>query len=113
MIETPNFLKMYRKQSGIPQHDIAYLLNIDSGNLSRYEKGQRKPTPEIILTYHILFGASLNDLLHYQHKEVTENIITRSRKLITQLNIEKPPKSNIRIGYLNRVVKILNKKKDG
>ena len=107
MINKTNFLKMYRKQSSIPQQDIAYLLNIDSGNLSRYEKCQRQPTPEIILAYHILFEASLIDLFHQQYKLLIINLISRSKKLIEQLKIEQPPKRSKRIGYLENIINTL------
>ena len=103
-----NNLKYVRERADIPQQDIATLLDMKPPNLIRYENGQRNPTPEIILTYHILFGATLNDLFLPLVKTVKQNLVYRSHGLIEQLKDIQSPKSSKRIAYLREVVNILN-----
>jgi len=104
---------MYRRQAGIPQKDMAYLLNMEAGNLSRYEKNRRIPTPEVILTYHILLGTDITDLLHQQYVAVVENILTRSKKLLAQMKLEQAPRSEGMIAYLESKVKELSEQDHG
>jgi len=101
-----NLLKRYRKRSSLTQTDVATLLGINQSNLARYETEKRLPTPEILLTYHILFGASLTELLQPLSKKVRSNLLRRSQRLIPQINVASP-KSNNRIAYLNNLVKQL------
>lgn len=103
-----NSLALHRTRANISLNDVAYLLNIDTSNLSRIEKGIRKPNVKIILLYHILFDAPLIDLFAEQFNTLNEKLIERSRRLIAQLETEQPPKSINRIAYMNRFVKYLN-----
>ncbi|WP_045079071.1 helix-turn-helix domain-containing protein [Aequorivita vladivostokensis] len=103
-----NSLALHRTRANISLNDVAYLLNIDTSNLSRIEKGIRKPNVRIILLYHILFDAPLINLFGEQFNTLKEKLIGRSRKLIAQLETEQPPKSKNRIAYMNRFVKYLN-----
>lgn len=106
-----NFMRMYRKRCSVMLHDIAYLLNTDTGNLSRYEKGQRDPTPELILTYHILFGADIINLFHEQYTSLITKLISQSKSLIEQLKVEQPPKAELRIRYLLNIINRLSGEK--
>ncbi len=104
-----NNLKYVRERAGITLQDIAILIDIQPPNLIRYESGQRNPTPEIILTYHILFGATLNDLFLPLVKTVEQNLMYRSLGLIELLKVNQSPKSNKRITYLREIVNLLSK----
>lgn len=112
MIYKIHLLKWYRKNSRILKQDVAYLLGIESSNLTRYEKGNQNPTPEIILTYHILFGASLKELFKPLYEEVVSSLKTRSQELILQLEAERPPKSIYRLSFLRRIVNSLKHEKE-
>ena len=108
MKEKTHLLKGFRLEANFVQQDVATLLNMPSSNLNRYEKEKHKPTPEIILTYHILFDAPLKMLFHPLYMKVKANIIQRSQKLIAQLEIEQTPKSKQRVAYLRSIVKQLS-----
>lgn len=112
MITIKNNLKYYRERANIPLQDVAALLGIPPSNLIRYENGQRNPTPEIILTYHILFGATLSELFLPLVKEVKQNLVRRSHSLIEQLSTIPAPKSSKRVSYLEEIVKLLNHEQD-
>jgi len=106
-----NFLRMYRKRYSVLLNDMAYLLNMNSGNLSRYEKGHRDPTPEVLLTYYILFDANVVNIFHQQYSKLREQLLVRSRTLIEQLKVEQPPKFALRIKYLsNMLTRLINEK---
>lgn len=104
-----NNLKFYRERGNMPLQDVATLLDIPSSNLARYESGQRNPTPEVIILYHILFGVALNDLFLPLVKTVKHNLIHRSLGLIELLKVNQSPKSSKRIAYLNEIVNLLSK----
>jgi len=104
MIKKINSLAQFRTEANISLNDVAYLLNIDTGNLSKIEKGIRKPSARIILLYHILFDASLIELFAEEFNALQEQLKVRSQKLITQLKTKQPPKSSNRIEYINSFV---------
>jgi len=104
-----NFLRMYRKRSSVLLRDVAYLLNMNTGNLSRYEKGHRDPTPDILLTYSVLFDTSVAHLLHQGYSKIKEQLIVRSNLLIAQLKGERPPKASLRIKYFSNVISRLQR----
>lgn len=100
-----NLLKRIRKRSPLTQQDVATLLGINQSNLARYESEKRTPTSEILLTYHILFGASLIELLQPLHRNVKRNIINRSQRLIPLHLAIESPKSKLIVSYLDNIVK--------
>jgi len=108
MIKKINSLAEYRTQANVSLNDVAYLMNIDTGNLSKIEKGIRKPNVRVILLYHILFDAPLLKLFKEEFKTLHKLIKLRSQKLIAQLKIEQPPKSTNRIKFIGDFVNRLN-----
>jgi transcriptional regulator with XRE-family HTH domain len=58
-----NYLRMYRKRSGLSQDEVAYLLGAKSGTkTSRYERFQRTPSLETALAYEAIYGISAREL---------------------------------------------------
>lgn len=107
-----NSLSQYRKDANLPLHDVAYLLNMDKGNLSKIERGQRFAHPRTILLYHILFKAPLINLFSEQLELLKEMLLLRSQKLIKELQIHQPPKSTQRIAYIESFVNSLTDQND-
>ncbi len=99
-----HLLKDIRTGAEVMQQDVAFLLNIDTGNLARYENEKRIPTPEILLMYHILFGIPISELLSPLLKDVKKNLISRSALLHTQAIAKHTPKSVHSISYIEAVV---------
>jgi len=104
-----NFLTC-RKETGLLQQDVAYLLHQDTGMYNKHEKGRRRPTLEIILGFHILFGKSLKELFPNHIKQMRERLMTRSKKRIAQLKVEQPQRGIQRIAYLTSFVNGLHNK---
>lgn len=58
-----NYLRMYRKRSGLSQDDVAYLLGATSGpKACRYERFKRIPTLEHALECEALYGIPVKEL---------------------------------------------------
>lgn len=108
-----NSFSKYRNDANIPLKDIAFLLALDRGNLSKIENGHRQPDPQTILLYHILFGASLIDLFKEQLVPFKQMLQRRSKALIERLETERPPKSKQRISYIETFVKNLTNSDHG
>ncbi len=111
MNKPKHLLKKIRTDANVTQQDVAFLLNIDKGNLNRYETGKRNPTPEILLIYHILFGVPISELLSPQQKKIREQLISRSAILHTQAKPKHTPKSVNSIAYIQAIVNHLNQEK--
>lgn len=106
-MKNKNKLKQYRTDAHIGLKDVATLLNSDSGNLTRYENGKRPPTSEILLTYHILFGIPIVELIKPLYIKVKRNIITRSKRLLPELIAKQTTKSKQSLAYITSVVNSL------
>lgn len=102
-------LKRLRTSSSLKQKDVATLLTIEPSNLARYENGHRNPTPELLLTYHFLFGASLKDIFKPYYSRIAEILKERSEMLIADITAQQSPKSMYRLSFLNDFVNRLNK----
>lgn len=104
-------LKWYRKRADVSQQDIAVLLDIIPQTLTRYENGARDPTLEVIIAYHILFGATLHELFEPLFKKIQQKLVERSKIMIDTINRDASPKGNQRITYLQSIVNLLAEEK--
>lgn len=107
-MNTTHVLRQVRLDADVLQQDVAFLLDIDTANLTRYEKEKRLPTPEILLTYHILFGMPISELLSPLLKKVKKNLIKRSAMLLTERNVQHSPKSVHSTAYIQAIVNDIN-----
>ncbi|MCW5976483.1 MAG: helix-turn-helix transcriptional regulator [Bryobacteraceae bacterium] len=63
MLTLLNYLRMYRKRSGLTQDEVGYLLGCANGSkVSRYEQRKRTPTLETALAYEAIFRVPVRDL---------------------------------------------------
>jgi len=97
-----NYLRVYRKRSWLTQSDIAFLMKLPGyTNLSRCEKGQRTPSIEMILIYHILFNTPIEFFFQKQKLFLQEEMLSRIKQLIEDLRPhDKIPKVQRRITFL-------------
>ncbi|MBV7270712.1 helix-turn-helix domain-containing protein [Winogradskyella luteola] len=108
---TTHTLRQVRTDAEVTQRDVAFLLNMDTGNLARYERGKRMPTPQILLMYHILFGVPISELLAPLLKEVKQSLIERSSLLLAERDVQLTPKSVQSTAYINAIVNDLKNTK--
>ncbi|MGH9891472.1 MAG: helix-turn-helix transcriptional regulator [bacterium] len=86
----PNYLRTYRKITGFSQDEVAFLMGSESGTqVSRYERGARKPSIETAFAYELIFGALARDLLAGVFEKVEEKIARRAPALTRKLSTEK------------------------
>lgn len=110
-----NSLRTFRKKTEITIEDISQLLNMhDSSTLSRFERGYRKPSLEIIFTYHLLFEVSIEKIFEFEIKETYQKIRNNITPLIDDLKKQtKTKKVEARIAFLNSLKAIIDKKYEG
>lgn len=106
MSNAPNYLRVYRKRSPLTQGDIGFLMSFpDYSNISRYEKGQRTPSIEILLVYHLLFNTSIEQFFEPNLEIVHSNLLERMENLIVDLKNESSIQNNSsRIKFLELVI---------
>lgn len=84
-----NFLRLYRKRSPLTQADIAFLLGLpDYSNISRCEKGQRAPSVELLLVYHLLFNTTVESFFEHKSEIVRSDLVLRIEQLLKDLRKE-------------------------
>src|SRR5438445_9134150 len=82
-----NYLRTYRKGSGLSQDEVAFLLGCQNGTkISRYERFVRKPSLETLFVYEVVFGALVRELFAGAYQKVEKRISNRAQLLIRKLN---------------------------
>lgn len=80
-----NYLRTYRKRSGLSQGEVAFLLGCKSGTkVSRYELFRRNPTLETTLALEVIFGAPVCNLFAGVHDRVSDMTARRAQQLINK-----------------------------
>lgn len=111
MSNTQNTLRIHRKQSQLTQTDIAYLLNLsDNSPISRIENGERLPSIETLLAYHLLFDSQLGDFFVVHRETVKHRVVSRIKPLVKQ--IEEEPRTVRSQGRIEFLLKTLAKLKE-
>ena len=89
-----NYLKTYRKHSGLSQSDISFLLRLkDKSELSRYERNLRQPSLRIALACQELYGVAVSDLFAGLSDLVARDTRKQMKKLQTRLREKSEPES--------------------
>ena len=111
MPNSPNYLRSYRKRSPLTQSDVAYLMGLqDYGTISRCEKGQRRPSVELLLVYHHLFNAPIESFFEHQSEEMLLDLKKRMESLIYDLKKRDGiPKNAFRLRFLEQTLSRLTK----
>jgi len=109
MTTSQNFLRLYRKRSSLSQKDIAFLMRLsDYSKISRYEKGQRTPSIELLLVYHHLFDTSIKSFFESYSESIELSLAEQIKYLIGDLKKkDNIPKNISRIRFLEQVLRRL------
>lgn len=82
-----NHLRRCRRQSGLTQDEVAYLLcGRTGGSVSRYERSARRPNLEAAFGHQAIFGAAAHELFADVFAEVELAIIQRAILLSQRLS---------------------------
>jgi len=100
-----NYLKQARRSANLTLQDMAYLLDMDFSNLSKYETGKKQPPVRVIIAYHIITKTPLKKLFKYSLLTMIDAVTSKTTSLITQLEEEiTTPKLKKRIVALYEVL---------
>jgi len=81
-----NYLRTYRKRSGLAQHEVAFLLGCRNGGLvSRYEKRKRLPPLTTALACEAAFGVPVAELFAGLREAMSQKIRKRLLGLRSKL----------------------------
>jgi len=106
-------LKEARINAGVSVHDMAYMLDINASNLSKYEKGILKASREILYGYHIITGQQIGKLQKPFFADFIETLSLRITELISKLEGRgQSLKINVRIEHLNSILENMTCLKD-
>ena len=103
-----NPLADLRTKAGIQLQDLAYLINTDPRHLQKIEENDRDPSVTIILLYHMLFKARLEDMFAELYAHLHAQLLERSNTLIANLERKQSPKSTHRIKSISKIVNSLD-----
>jgi transcriptional regulator with XRE-family HTH domain len=83
----PNYLRASRKQAGLSQDDLAFLLGCGSGTkVSRYELFRRQPGLPTVFALEAIFGKPARELFAGMYEDAEHQTAERARRLIQRLN---------------------------
>ena len=102
-----NYLKMFRKRTGLTQTELARLLGCRSGSkVGRYERGRRTPSFETMLTYEVVFRVTLASLFAGPFRRTLAGVRKHARSLLRELNALEPMSgvTKRKIQFLNELI---------
>jgi transcriptional regulator with XRE-family HTH domain len=81
-----NYLRTYRKKSGLRQREVAFLLGCQNGaQVSRYERRRRLPPLGTALAWEAIFGVPVSELFAGLRENIGEDIKKRLLELRSKL----------------------------
>ena len=100
-MQSISYLKQARKNSNLSLQDMAYLLEMDVSNLSKYERGIKIPSLRVILGYHSITKTPLPKLGKRHVVGIVDGVSNSVTHLIAELEEEMTsPKMKKRIEAL-------------
>ena len=77
-----NYLRTYRKRSGLSQEEVAFLLGgEDRATVSRYERQVRQPSLSALCAYEVILGVPARELYRGTYEKVERQTARRARSL--------------------------------
>ena len=99
------YLQSFRKRRGVSLQDMAFIVGIDTGNLSKIETGNRNPSLTVILSYHAILDIPIESFFKNHFGEMI-NYCLRNAIVLKDRCIEELTSPNIdkRIIQLDSVI---------
>lgn len=102
-----NYILSFRKQSGLSQDDLTFLLDERSDRIGQYEQQARQPNLESALGMGLVFDEPVEALFAGVSESMRNQIAARARVLLQQMS-DKPTQENAqkletldRLGHLD------------
>ncbi|HAQ69848.1 MAG TPA: hypothetical protein DCR48_02630 [Flavobacteriales bacterium] len=90
-----NHLKQARRRTNLSVKDMAFILQMDSSNLSKYELRKLYPTLRVALCYHILSKTPLEKFFIQELVESGDSLVERIKMLLEQIDTEDSSHKNL------------------
>ena len=82
----PNYLRTYRKHSGLSQSELSFLIRLkDKSELSRYERNVRQPSLRTALACQEVYGKPVSELFAGLSESVARDSRNRMKRLQARL----------------------------
>ncbi len=88
-----NYLKTFRERTGFLLQDMATLIGMHSGNLSKIETGSVIPNFDVVISYHLILKIPIERLFKNHFKENLQELLFRSENLKQDLLEEETSKT--------------------
>lgn len=101
-----NYLKMYRKRSGLSQDELALLLGCTSGSkISRYERSCRVPSLDTVIALEVVFGEPARELFGGRYERVRRDVRRRAQRLSRRVDArDVTPVNKRKLDFLTEVI---------
>jgi DNA-binding XRE family transcriptional regulator len=100
-----HLLKSCRERTGVSLQDMATMIGVDVGNLSKVEHGKLQANMTVVLSYHIMLNIPIEKLFknHFSSitKECLRNALPLRDKLIENM---KTPNIDHRLQLLDAII---------
>jgi transcriptional regulator with XRE-family HTH domain len=95
-----NYIRAYRKKSGLSQREMAYLLGCETGTqVSRYERRRHMPPLRTALAFQAALGTPLSELYAGTYESVAKQVTVRGQSLAVKLQAANPKRGKSLIPY--------------
>jgi transcriptional regulator with XRE-family HTH domain len=86
-----NYLRTYRRQAGLSQAELAFLLGCrDGAQISRYERRTRQPSIRVVLGLEVIFRIPVRELFAGRFDQIRCTTAERAGLLVERLGGMKP-----------------------
>ncbi|MCI2229931.1 helix-turn-helix domain-containing protein [Polaribacter sp. MSW13] len=85
MFNALHYLKTYRERAGISLQDMARIIGMDIGNLSKVENEKLEASVRILFTYHLILKIPMERLFKNHYPEITKNCLDNAQTLKERL----------------------------
>jgi transcriptional regulator with XRE-family HTH domain len=81
-----NYLRTYRKRSGLSQREVAFVLGCTSeAKVSRYEHGERLPSLESLFALEVIYGIPARELYAGVFDRIQRHTLKRINRLAERI----------------------------
>ena len=91
-----NYLRLHRRQRGLTQEELAYLLGYQSGaKISRLEQIEPAQVLSLGFAFELLFGVDAREIYPALYEAVRETVVQRIRELEARLQTARPTQKTV------------------
>ena len=81
-----NYLRSYRKRTGLSQDDVAFLMGVESGaKVCRYERFARVPNLRTAFAYEVIFDTPASELFGGCYQQIEKQVTQRAIRLLRRI----------------------------